>query len=94
MSTGSTLTRVKQEAQETIEHLKTERDELYLKSHLFKLELRDEWDSVEKKWSQLESWFNQLNHNTEVSANEIGASFRQLGSDIATAYQRIRHQTK
>ena len=38
-----------------LKELKTLRDEIKLKSHLLGMELKDEWEDVEKKFSEYES---------------------------------------
>jgi hypothetical protein len=41
-------------AAKIMEKLRQERDELKLKAHLGKAEMRDEWETLERKWEHLE----------------------------------------
>ena len=70
--------------------LQQERDELRVRAHLLKAELRQEWDEVERKWQQIEPKLARLRDGARESAGEIGAAASQLGEEIANAYRRIR----
>ena len=94
MSEHASVDRFKQEARELIDRLKQERDELRLQSHLFKAELRDEWEEVESKWRYLEHRLETLAEDAKESAGEIGGAIRQVGDEIAEAYRRMRKDTK
>jgi len=76
--------------EELVGQLRQERDELRVRAHLLKAELRDEWEQVERKWEHIEPKLERLRDSTRESAGEIGAAASQLGEEIANAYRRIR----
>jgi len=73
-----------------LDTLKTERDELRVKLHLLKAEVKDDWEDVEKSWQHLEGKLKQLKDEASESGEDVGAASRQLAEEIGNAYQRIR----
>lgn len=63
-------------AENLFNQLKTLRDTLKLRSHLFELELKDEWQQLEKKAQQLEAYLIQR-------AQQLGVAEKHyfVGSD-------------
>jgi len=76
--------------EELLAQLRQERDELRVRAHLLKAELKQEWDEVERKWDQVEFRLGKVGDSARESAGEIGAATDQLGEEIANAYRRIR----
>jgi predicted nucleic acid-binding Zn-ribbon protein len=76
--------------EELLAQLRQERDELRVRAHLLKAELKQEWDEVERKWDQVELRLGRVGDSARESAGEIGAATSQLGEEIANAYRRIR----
>ncbi len=79
---------------ELVGRLQQERDELRVRAHLLKAELREEWDEVESKWDHIEPRLEHLAKDTKDSAEDIGAAVSQVGEEIAHAYRRIRDGLK
>ena len=77
-----------------VESLRQERDELRVRAHLLKAELRDEWDDVEKKWDHVESRLEHVAKGAKDSGEDIGAALSQVGEEIARAYRRMRDSLK
>jgi predicted nucleic acid-binding Zn-ribbon protein len=77
-----------------VDQLRTERDELRVRAHLLKAELRDEWEAVEAKWEKLEPKLERLREGTKESAGDVGAAISQLGEEIAHTYRRLRDALK
>lgn len=61
------------------------RDEIKLKIHLGTMEAKDEWEDLEKRWSQFRE-----KAELDRTAGEVGTTVKQLGSDLKSAYERIR----
>ena len=76
--------------EQALARLQQERDELRVRAHLLKAEVKEEWDEVERKWEQIELRLERLRAGASESASEIGAALSQLGEEIANAYRRIR----
>ena len=65
------------------ETLKQMRDELALKSHLFSLEVKQDWAKLEKKWQQVQS-----------DLKPVEPSIIQLRTSLTDAYQQLRKHLK
>lgn len=81
---------VKQDVIETVERLKTERDEIRVKAHLLKAELRDEWDEVESKWRYLEERMERRSKTALHAVEDVNDAVKKACEDIADAYRRMR----
>lgn len=77
-----------------VQTLREERDELRVRAHLLRAELRDEWDDVEQKWEHLEPKLERFRDSARESADDLGAAVSQLGEEIAHAYRRMRDSLK
>jgi len=76
--------------EQMLAQLRQERDELRVRAHLLKAEVKQEWDEVERKWEQVEFKLERVGQGARESAGDIGAATKQLGEEIANAYRRIR----
>jgi hypothetical protein len=76
--------------EELADSLKTERDELHVRLHLFKAEARDEWEEIEGKWRHLEPKLKQFRESAVESGGEVGAAASQLAEEIGQSYRRMR----
>lgn len=76
--------------EDALAKLRTERDELRVQLHLLKAEARDEWDAVEKKWTQLEQKYDRIYEETRDASGDVGEAFHQLADEIRQAYRRVR----
>lgn len=86
----NTKSNIKETYTALIESVKKERDELNLKIHLAEMEVRDEWELVEKKWQLLQSKGHQLSKATSESSHELGDAFTILGDQIKATYNRLK----
>ena len=77
-----------------LERLRQERDELRVRAHLLRSELRDEWEEMEEKWEHLEPKLEKLRRSARESSEDVGAAAGQLGEEIANAYRRLRDALK
>ncbi len=73
-----------------IDEIKQERDEILLKVHLGKAEIRDEWEKVEEKWQNLKHKAEQVGHEAKEVSKDVAAATNLLGKEIKEGYQRIR----
>lgn len=73
------------DAKKLTDDLSRLRDELKLKIHLGTKEAKDEWAGLEKRWQQFRE-----TAELDRTAGEVGTTFKQLGSDLKSAYERIR----
>lgn len=75
---------------EIMDKLRQERDELKLKAHLGKAELKDEWEALERKWERLEGRMEGAAEEAREASHEVGAAFGVLAEELGEAYRRIR----
>ena len=73
-----------------MEKLRQERDELRLKMHLGKAELKEEWEALERKWEHLEGRMSGVAGEAREASREVGAAFGVLADELGEAYRRIR----
>lgn len=66
------------------------RDELNLKVHLAKAEVRTMWEEAETKWTLLQSRLTGVKLARDESAVDISAAVKQLFHELGDAYERIR----
>ena len=82
----------KARANEMMEELKKQRDELKVKLHLAKLEVGDEWEVLEAKLAKLESKARELGGATGEASQNVGAAVKLLGQEIKDGLKDIaRH---
>ncbi len=81
---------IREEFDELMQSLATERDELRVKAHLLSREVADEWDDVEKKWDTFQLRASKVADASKESATEIYEASKLLGNEIGEAYRRIR----
>jgi len=73
-----------------IGQLKQLRDELRLKAHLAKAEVKDEWEKAEAKWHQLRQELPRLDDAKDDAIDTLTGSAKRLASEIRQVYMRIR----
>jgi hypothetical protein len=66
------------------------RDELRLKAHLLRADLRAEMDRLETEWQRLNREIEPVKDAAAESAKELGASTKQLLKSLRHGYERIR----
>ena len=81
---------VKEQAERVLEDLKTERDHLAVKMHLAKAEIRDEWETLEKKWDNLRARTAQLSEAIGDAGEEVGDDLKIAGEDLKEGYRRLK----
>lgn len=73
-----------------LDDLRTQRDELRVRMHLAKAEVREEWESLEKQWQHVESKLERTAGAAKDSAEDVGAALSQVAEELGAAYKRIR----
>lgn len=66
------------------------RDEVRVKAHLLKAELRDQFHDLEHRWEALERDTRPIRDAVGSSAKELGASTRTVLDSLVQGYRRIR----
>ncbi len=76
--------------EEKISELRTLRDELKIKAHLFKMDTQTEWEDLEKKWAKISAEMKPTQSAAKEALAEVGTASELLISEIAKGYYRIR----
>lgn len=87
----TTVEDIREEYKELVETLKQQRDELKVKVHLASMEVRDEWEELEKKWNHMKAKSKQVNEAAGDSAHEIHQVVSELGHEIKKGYKRLKN---
>lgn len=81
---------IEENAEELYRKLKEQRDELNLHIHLAGMDVRDEWEELEKKWDHFKIKSRHVAREAEPSVDEIGTALSLLGEEIRSGYRRIK----
>lgn len=75
-----------------IDALRTIRDELKLKAHLAKADLKDEWNTLEKKWERIEEELRRTTNHMGEPLHTISAEAKNLVEELKQRYHAlVRH---
>jgi wobble nucleotide-excising tRNase len=74
--------------------IKTQRDELRVRSHLAKAEFRDEWQELELKWETAEKNLNHLQKEAKETTEDVKTSAKIVLEELSSAYDRIKDRLK
>jgi SMC interacting uncharacterized protein involved in chromosome segregation len=80
----------REELQQMLDKLATQRDEVILKAHLAKLEAQSEWRELEGKLDQLRGKAAQAADLAGDSGKDILAAARVVAEEIGKGYDRLR----
>ena len=72
---------------QTIEQL---RDEIRLKSALLRADLRDDFASLERRWTKLERDLEPVRTAVGTAARDVGTATKELLETVRAGYERIR----
>lgn len=75
---------------ELISDLKQQRDHLRVKVHLGSVEVKDEFEKLDDKLSQLNHRFDPLKDAVGETAEDVWDSLKLFGSEIKDGFVRIR----
>ena len=81
---------IREEIKESFEELRQLRDELQLQMHLAAVEVKDEWQDLEKKWDQAHAQLQKVEEAAGEAAQGVGEALEILGDELKKGYQRIR----
>ena len=72
------------------EHLRTLRDELRVRVHLGKAEIRDQWEELEKDWQRAEGRMAAIGESSREAAKDVKEAAALLVEQLREAYHRLR----
>lgn len=74
-----------------MDDLTQQRDELNVKLHLAKAEVRDEWDKLEAKWEEMKGNMTTMGEEAEKTAESVTTAAGLLAEEIKKGYERIKN---
>jgi hypothetical protein len=69
--------------------IEQDRDRLKLQTHLFKADVKDEWDKIEKKWHHFKGHSNHVSKEAKGVSKDLFAATQILAEEIKAGYKRI-----
>jgi predicted component of type VI protein secretion system len=72
-----------------VEALQTIRDELKLKAHLAKADVKDEWNRLENKWQAVEEEIRRTASHAKEPLHSLSAQTKELVDDLKKGYENI-----
>ncbi len=85
---------MKQEFEDLLNKLSTERDEIKLQLHLASMEVKEEFSEVEKKWEQIKLKAEEIADESVETTDDFIAGAKVVGEELANAYHRIAKRIK
>jgi hypothetical protein len=80
---------IKEEFDNLLDKLKTERDEINLKIHLASMEAKKEFDGAEQQWNLIKTKAAEIADDSVETSAEFIAKAKIVGDELKATYQRI-----
>ena len=80
---------IKEEFNNLLDKLKTERDEISLKLHLASMEAKEEFDGAEHQWNLVKTKAAEIADESVETSEEFIAKAKIVGEELKDAYYRI-----
>ena len=80
---------IKDEFNNLVEKLKTQRDQINLKMHLASMNAKKEFEEAEKRWLQVKDKAADIADDAVETSEEVIAKTRIVGEELKETYKRI-----
>ena len=80
--------------QDELEKLEQMRDELRLQAHLFKAEMKDEWEDLEARISKIKQNLRPVQKAAEETLGDVGEATGLLIDSVFDGFKRLRNSLK
>ena len=84
------MTDWKAELRKGLDELQTIRDEVKLKLHLARADVRDEWNELEKKLERLKGRLGVAGDEAGKAAGDVGSALKLVAAELQKGYERVR----
>ncbi len=81
---------LRERIEKEMEDLRAAREELRVRLHLGKLEARDQWEQLEKKWQHTEGKLKQLGDASQEIAEDVGEAAGLALNELKEGYAKLR----
>ncbi|MDO9215374.1 MAG: hypothetical protein Q8Q54_15295 [Methylococcales bacterium] len=80
---------IKEDFDNLIDKLKTERDEIALKLHLASMEAKEEFEGTEQQWQLIKTKAAEIADDSVETSEDFIAKAKIVGDELKETYQRI-----
>lgn len=80
---------IKEDFENLLEKLQTERDEISLKLHLASMEAKEEFEEAEKEWHRLKTKAAEIADDSADASEDFIAKAKIVGEELKDTYYRI-----
>jgi len=80
---------IKTEIENLSKKLHSQRDEIELKLHLAGMDVKDEWEKTEGKWSDFKGKVEDISDDAKETTEELLEGAQVIGDELKSAYQKI-----
>lgn len=80
---------IKEEFGNLVERIKTERDQIKLKTHLASMDAKEELALAEEKWNQLKGKASEIADDAIDTSEEYISKAKIIGEELKETYKRI-----
>jgi hypothetical protein len=80
---------IRNEFENLLEKLKSERDEIEVKLHLASMEAKEEFAAAEQQWRQIKAKAADIADDTVETSEEYIAKAKIIGEELKKTYSRI-----
>ena len=84
----------KSRLQDELEKLEQMRDELRLQAHLFKADMKDEWEGLEDKIGKIKQNLRPVQKAAEETLDDVGEATGLLIDSVFDGFKRLRNSLK
>lgn len=81
---------VKEQMTKALEHVKQQRDELQVKLHLAKADVKDEWARLETQWDEIKPKLEAARDEVGKTAESVGTALGMAIDELKKGYERLR----
>ena len=81
---------LQKEFEALVGNLKTERDEIKLKLHLASMNIKDEFEDLEKKWDDVSQKAIDIADDSKETSEEFIGKVKIVGEELKETYLRIK----
>ena len=83
---------LKNDFENLLNTLNTEREELQLKLHLASMEAKEEFEEAEKQWSRIKQKAAEIADDSIETSEEFVAKAKVIGEELKDTYHRIANR--
>ena len=84
----------RKELEQLLAQLKTERDDLNVRMHLAKAEVRDQWEAAEKQWQSFKQTSEKVLTEIDRTSSDVKQALILIAEELKAGYRRIREQLR